>query len=51
MPVCPMALLVFINFFTELQALGTSAWTPVKKSMETRSAVWQTGKAPSNPLN
>eukprot|EP00964_Phaeocystis_antarctica_P127624 scaffold91305_cov36-Phaeocystis_antarctica.AAC.2 len=31
-----------------LLALRTSAWTPVKKSMKTRSAMGQTGKAPSN---
>ena len=34
-----------------LQAPGRGAWTSVKKSMKTRSAVGQTGKAPSNPLN
>ena len=34
-----------------LQALRTSALSSVKKSMKTRSAMGQTGKAPSNPLN
>ena len=34
-----------------LQAPHRGAWTSVKKSMKTRSAVGQTGKAPSNPLN
>ena len=51
MPVCPTALLVFIYFFTGVQALVPSAWSSVKKSMKTRSAMGQTGKAPSNPLN
>ena len=51
MPVCPMALLVFTDFFAELQALVRSAWSSVKKSMKTRSAVGQTGRAPSNPIN
>ena len=32
-------------------ALQTSAWSSVKKSMKTRSAMGQTGKAPSNPIN
>eukprot|EP00964_Phaeocystis_antarctica_P037259 scaffold21280_cov75-Phaeocystis_antarctica.AAC.1 len=32
-------------------ASNSSAWSSVKKSMKTRSAVGQTGKAPSNPIN
>ena len=34
-----------------LQAHHRGALSSVKKSMKTRSAVGQTGKAPSNPLN
>ena len=34
-----------------LRAPGRGALSSVKKSMKTRSAVGQTGKAPSNPLN
>ena len=32
-------------------ALQTCALSSVKKSMKTRSAMGQTGKAPSNPIN